>query len=78
MKSRDSNYNAVISTDEILTAIRELSANAFKLLTYYYTRNNGWEFVDTDTARILNVTTKTLGILRKELINKNYLLIVNC
>ena len=76
MKSRDASYNAVIPANEILTAIQDLSSNAFKLLTYYYTRNNGWEFKDSETAKSLGVNTRTLASLRNELINKDYLLIV--
>ena len=68
-------YKCRIPTYEALDAMKDLSSGAFKLLIYYYSRSSGWDFNDTDIANTLGVTTKRLLELRKELVDKEYLLI---
>lgn len=75
MHSQDA-YRCKAPTYEVLDAMKELSSNAFKLLIYYYSKSTGWKFTDVDIANTLDVTAKTVGILRKELIDKGYLYIL--
>lgn len=60
-------------TDEVLEALLELTENAFRLLCYYYTKSTGWEFSDAKIAEALNLKTDSVGVRRRELINKGYL-----
>lgn len=66
---------ARIPQAEITTAMVDLSATAFKLLMYYYSRNDGWEFKDENIAVTIDSTTRMVAKYRKELIDKEYLLI---
>jgi len=74
MHSQDP-YKCKIPTYEALDAMGDLSAGAFKLLIYYYSKSTGWTFDDKDIANTLRVTTDTLRKLRAELLKKEYLLI---
>ena len=74
MHSQDP-YKCKIPTYEALDAMKDLSAGAFKLLIYYYSRSTGWSFDDLDIANTLDVAPDTLRKLKKELIDKEYLLI---
>lgn len=73
MHSRDSLHNASIPSDELITAMTDLSTGAYKLLMYYYSRKTGWNFDDAEIAKTLDVTERTLKLLRSELITKKYL-----
>jgi len=68
-------HRCQIPTDEAITAMKDLSSNAYKLLIYYYSRNSGWMFEDEEIADSIGFSVKTLKILKKELVEKNYLLI---
>lgn len=68
-------YRCRIPTHEALTAMKDLSTGAFKLLIYYYSKSTGWNFDDKEIAEALEVTEKRVKELRKELVDKNYLLI---
>ena len=75
MHSRET-HNASIPTDEIITAMTDLSAGAFKLLMYYYSRRTGWNFSETEICKAIGVTDRRLKELRKELVEKKYLLVL--
>lgn len=75
MHSQDA-YKCKAPTYEVLESMKELSSNAFKLLMYYYSKSTGWKFTDAEIANTLDVTVKTVGILRKELVDKEYLYIL--
>ena len=68
-------YRCKAPTYEVLDAMTDLSANAFKLLMYYYSKSTGWHFEDEDIAKTLGVTVRVVKTLKKELIDKEYLLI---
>lgn len=67
----------LIPRDEALLAMSDLSDNAFKLLIYYYSRTSGWTFSDSEIAKTLGITERTVNDNRKELIKKKYLLITS-
>ena len=68
-------FQCRIPADEALTAMTDLSAGAYKLLIYYYSKSTGWSFVDKQIADTIGVTERRLKELRKELIEKRYLYI---
>ena len=68
-------YRCRIPTHEAIDAMKDLSSGAFKLLIYYYSKSTGWNFRDEEIAETLGITVKRLGELRKELIDKDYLLV---
>lgn len=68
-------YTCKAPTHEVVNAMKDLSAGAFKLLMYYYCRSTGWEFSDEEIASTLDITPKRLLELKKELIDNGYLLI---
>ena len=52
----------------------ELSPNAFKLMTYIYSKGDGWNFVDENIAKAFNLTNvRTVRKLFRELELKGYL-----
>jgi len=69
-------YRCRIPSDEALSAMKDLSAGAFKLLVYYYSKSTGWEFIDKEIAEALDVTERRLAVLKKELTDKDYLLLL--
>ena len=68
-------YTCRIPTHEAITAMKDLTDTAYKLLIYYYSKSTGWEFRDEEIANVLGVTLRTVGNAKKELIDKEYLLI---
>jgi predicted transcriptional regulator len=74
MHSQDT-YRCKAPTYEVLESMRELTDTGFKLLMYYYSKSTGWRFDDADIAMTLGVTPRTVSNARKELIDKEYLLI---
>ena len=72
-----SQHKSQMPTDEVEYALRDLTANAYRLLTYYYSKSTGWTFHDDKIANVLGVTLRTYKDLRKELTDKGYLLIIN-
>ena len=75
LKKSKGRYMASIPQAEITGAMRELSNGAYKLLMYYYSRNDGWVFVDDNIASAINSSTRQVKKFRKELIDSGYLLI---
>ena len=69
-------YTCRIPTDEAITAMKDLSSGAYKLLIYYYSKSTGWSFNDQDIADTLGVSIRRLKELHKELKDKGYLLIL--
>ncbi len=65
-----------IPNTDLHNAYGDLSPNAFKLLTYYYSKGDGWEFKDKEIAQNFKIkNVRTIAKARKELIDKEYLLI---
>lgn len=63
-----------IPNSDLLDGYRELSPNAFKLLTYYYSKGDGWVFDPKTITESLGLTsTRTVQNLTLELQTKGYL-----
>jgi len=75
LKKSKGKYMASIPQTEITEAMRELSNGAYKLLMYYYSRNDGWVFNDDNIATAINSSARQVKKFRKELIDSSYLLI---
>jgi len=60
---------------EVTKGLKELSSGAFRLLTYYYSRNDGWVFDDDNIANTLGSSARQVKRYRKELVDEKYLLI---
>ena len=75
LKKSKGRYMAQIPQTEIIEAMSELSTGAYKLLMYYYSRNDGWVFVDDNIANAINSSPRQVKKFRKELIDRGYLLI---
>jgi len=60
---------------EIAGMIKDLSNGAKDLLMYYYSRNDGWVFVEKNIAEYINTSERQLKKFRKELIDGGYLFI---
>lgn len=48
---------------EVTKALKELSSGAYRLLTYYYSRNDGWVFEDKNIADTLSTRERQEGRL---------------
>ena len=68
-------YMAQIPQAEITKALKQLSQGAFRLLTYYYSRRDGWVFNDSNIADTLSTSVRMVKKYRKELLDSKYLLI---
>lgn len=66
---------AKIPQAEITSMMAELSGGAKDLLLYYYSRNDGWIFREDSIAKAINTSIRQLKKYRRELVNKEYLLI---
>lgn len=64
-----------IPQKELTEAMKELSNGAYKLLMYYYSRRDGWVFLDKNIANTIGTSERQLKKFRKELIDNHYLLI---
>jgi len=72
------NYGAKMATmpsDEVITAMKDLSNNGYKLLTYYYSKGDTWDWDSKHMCQELDVSSRTLVETTKELVDKEYLLI---
>ncbi|MCG7869708.1 MAG: helix-turn-helix domain-containing protein [Candidatus Thiodiazotropha taylori] len=63
-----------IPTEDLEQAYRELNTNAFKILTYYYSKGDGWIFKDQVIADLMGLKVRTVQNLINELEAKGYLL----
>jgi len=72
--SRDE-YMAQIPQRELTEAMKDLSNGAYKLLMYYYSRNDGWVFIDENIASAISSSVRQVKKFRKELVDEKYLLI---
>ena len=75
LKKSKGKYMAQIPQKEIVEAMKELSANAYKLLMYYYSRRDGWRFDDENIANAIGTSARQVKKARRELISQGYLLI---
>jgi len=75
IKKSETRFMTKIPQQEIVEAMTELSATAYKLLMYYYSRNDGWKFTDEHIAKTIDSSVRMVPKYRKELIEKGYLLI---
>jgi len=65
-----------IPTSDLADGYLELRPNAIKLLTYFYSKGDGWEFKNDVIASHLGVKISTVRTLISELVSKGYLLVV--
>lgn len=75
LKKSKGKYMASIPQRELVEAMKELSNGAYKLLMYYYSRNDGWKFNEDNMAKAIDSSVRQLKKYRKELIDAKYLLI---
>lgn len=75
IKKSKGKYMAQIPQAEITKALKELSQGAFRLLAYYYSRNDGWKFSDENIANTLDTSVRMVKKYRKELMDNEYLLV---
>jgi hypothetical protein len=69
----DNMYMTRIPSSDLERGYRELSANAFKLLTYYYSKGDGWDFDIDEMARVFDLTKRAVMGCIKELKDKGFL-----
>ena len=75
LKKSETKFMARIPQRELVEAMSELSSGAYKLLMYYYSRNDGWIFNDTNIGKSIGTSTRQVKKFRKELTDNDYLLI---
>ena len=66
---------ARIPQKELTVAMTDLSGGAYRLLMYYYSKRDGWVFNDENIALTIDTSVRQVKKFRKELIDKEYLLI---
>lgn len=66
---------AQIPADELITAQHDLSNGAYKLLMYYYSKGDKWEWQDEVMSKDLSISIRMLKEYRSELIRSEYLYI---
>jgi len=67
---------AYIPADELITAQHDLSNGAYKLLMYYYSKGDKWEWKDKEMSEELGISPRSLKDFRNELVSMEYLYIV--
>ena len=67
-------YMTRIPNTDLADGYRELSDNAFKLLTYYYSKGDGWVFDIDEMARGFDLSKRAVMNRIKELKDKGFLL----
>lgn len=75
LKKSKGYYNMTMPQKEAIEAMRKLSDGAYKLLVYYYSRNDGWRFSDEKISEAIGTSARQVKKFRKELVDNNYLLI---
>lgn len=75
LKKTETKFMARIPQAEITKTFTDLTSGARDLLMYYYSRNDGWVFEDGNIAKTLGTSERQLKRYRKELLDKEYLLI---
>ena len=75
LKKTETKYMSRMPQAEVTKALKELSSGAYRLLTYYYSRNDGWVFNDINIANTLGSSERQVKRYRKELLDEGYLLI---
>lgn len=69
-------YMTSIPQEELLTSMKDLTPKAYQLLMYYYSKQSGWEFDDSEMSSVLGISERMVKEYRNELIHKEYLYIV--
>ena len=69
-------YRCRIPTNEALSAMKDLTPSAYKLLIYYYSKSTGWKFSDQEIGDTLDVGERRVKELKRELSDKDYLLVL--
>lgn len=67
---------AYIPADELVTAQLDLSNNAYKLLMYYYSKGDRWEWKDNEISEALKMSVRKVREYRSELVRMEYLHVV--
>jgi len=67
---------AQIPSDELVTAQHDLTNGAYKLLMYYYSKGDKWEWVDSVMQKDLDISKRMLKEYRSELSKMEYIYIV--
>jgi len=75
LKKSETKYMAKIPQAELTSAMTDLSTGAYMLLMYYYSKRDGWVFVEENIGKTINTSVRQVKKFRKELIDKQYLLI---
>ena len=76
-KSVTDNLNMTrIPTSDLTVGFKELKPNSVKLLLYYYSKGDGWDFRSDVIADDLGVKISTVRTLTRELVSKGYLFVV--
>lgn len=75
LKKSETKFMSRMPQAEVTKALGQLSSGAYRLLTYYYSRNDGWVFDDKNIAATLVSSERQIKRYRKELIDEKYLLI---
>jgi len=75
LKKMSTKYMTKVPQAELMLSMKELGTTSFKLLMYYYSRNDGWVFVDKNIATSIGTSERMVKISRKELIDKKYLFV---
>ena len=65
-----------IPSDELVTAAKDLSSKAYVMLMYYYSKHGHWTWHDQVMADELGFSIRQVKEYRRELINKDYLLVL--
>ncbi len=63
-----------IPNSDLTDGYRELTPNAFKLLTFFYSKGDGWEFDIAHMERVFNLSNRKVKERIKELQDKGFLL----
>ena len=74
-KSKDK-HMARIPSAELVTAQHDLSNGAYKLLMYYYSKGDTWDWREDIMCTDLSISSRMLREYKSELTKKDYLYIV--
>ena len=69
-------YMASIPSGELVSSQKDLTNGGYKLLMYYYSKGNHWDWKDDVICKDMDISDRMLKEYRNELVKKDYLLIV--
>ncbi len=75
MKKIYGKYYVKIPQEDIEQAMIDLSPKAFQLLTYYFSKNDGFIFSNDIMADLMSISKRQLSTYHRELKQKGYLAI---